>query len=28
LFAIRPGFVKFYVGFKGRKFVSIVDQRS
>ena len=28
LFAIKPGFVKFYKGFKGRKFVSIVDQIS
>ena len=28
LFAIKEGFVKFYLGFRGRKFVSIVDQRS
>lgn len=28
LFAIRDGFVKFYKGFKGRKFVSIVEQLS
>ncbi|MBD3272788.1 50S ribosomal protein L27 [Candidatus Dependentiae bacterium] len=28
LFAIKPGFVKFYKGFKGRKYVSIEDQIS
>ena len=26
LFAVMAGFVKFYVGFKGRKFVSIVSE--
>lgn len=28
LFAVKAGFVKFYTGFKGRKFVSIVDETS
>ena len=28
LFAVRAGFVKFHVGFKGRKFVSIMEQMS
>ncbi len=28
LFAIKPGFIKFYKGFKGRQFVSVIDQRS
>jgi large subunit ribosomal protein L27 len=27
LFAVKEGFVTFYVGFKGRKFVSIVEQK-
>ncbi len=26
LFAVKDGFVKFHVGFKKRKFVSIVDE--
>ncbi len=26
LFSIRAGVVKFHVGFKGRKFVSIIDK--
>lgn len=28
LFAVKPGYLKFYKGFKGRKFVMIVDQIS
>lgn len=28
LFAIKPGFVKFYKGFKGRQYISVVDVRS
>ncbi|MCK4650646.1 50S ribosomal protein L27 [Candidatus Babeliales bacterium] len=28
LFAISDGFVKFYEGFKGRKFVSVIEQKS
>ncbi len=28
LFAVKPGFVKFYKGFKGRQFISVVDQRA
>lgn len=26
LFSMRYGIVKFYIGFKGRKFVSIIDK--
>ncbi|HBS48022.1 TPA: 50S ribosomal protein L27 [Candidatus Dependentiae bacterium] len=26
LFAIKPGFVKYYSGFKGRKFVKILEK--
>lgn len=26
LFSMRDGIVKFYIGFKGRKFVSIIDK--
>ena len=26
LFAVKHGFVKFYKGFKGRQFVSVIDQ--
>ena len=28
LFAVQDGFVRFYVGFKGRKFVSVSEQVS
>ncbi|MFH1461591.1 MAG: 50S ribosomal protein L27 [bacterium] len=28
LFAVKAGFIKFYKGFKGRQFVSIIDQIS
>lgn len=28
LFAVKPGFVKFHKGFKGRQYISVVDVRS
>ncbi|KKP23803.1 MAG: 50S ribosomal protein L27 [candidate division TM6 bacterium GW2011_GWF2_28_16] len=28
LFAVKSGFVKFYKGFKGRQFISVIDQRA
>ncbi len=28
LFAVKPGFIKFHKGFKGRQYVSVLDQVS
>jgi large subunit ribosomal protein L27 len=28
LFAVKSGFVKYYIGLKGKQYVSVVDQRA